>query len=115
MRLLILCCIVTVVFMGCGGTSPSTSRAPSRQERLITAEEIAKTNARNAQEIIERLRPLWLTRMPVTLYVNDVYSSISLRDVQSAEIQSIEYLSATDATTRYGTNHVRGAILIRTK
>lgn len=102
-----------IVLIGCTGTVPSAS--PGRNERLITAEEIATTNARNAQEAIERLRPRWLSRMPLTVYVNDVYSSMSLRDILTGEIETIELLSATDATTKYGTNHVRGAIVVRTK
>lgn len=102
-----------VLLCSCSGTTPSTSAG--RNERLIRAEEIATTNARNAQEAIERLRPHWLNRMPLTVYLNDVYSSVSLRDILVGEVESIEFLSATDATTKYGTNHARGAILVRTK
>lgn len=105
--------LVLLVLLGCSGTTPST--VAGRNERLITAEEIATTNARNAQEAIERLRPRWLTRMPLTVYMNDVYTSVSLRDILVGEIESIELLSATDATTRFGTNHARGAIVIRTR
>ncbi len=114
MRILIILSLVVLV-LGCSGSSPSTSTAPSRNERLIIAEEIATTNARNAQEVIERLRPMWLNRMPGTLYMNDVYTSLSLRDIEAGEIRSIEFLTATDATTRFGTNHARGAIVIKTK
>jgi hypothetical protein len=53
--------------------------------------------------------------MPLTIFVNDVYSSISLRDIQVGEIESIELLSSADATTRFGTNHARGAIVVKTK
>lgn len=105
--------LLLMALLGCSGTTPSTSAG--RNERLITAEEMATTNARNAQEAIERLRPRWLVRMPLTVYMNDVYTSLTLRDILVGEIESIEFLSATDATTRYGTNHTRGAIVVRTK
>jgi len=36
------------------------SRAPSRDRNLISAEEIQDAEARNAYELVERLRPLWL-------------------------------------------------------
>ncbi|HXG38564.1 MAG TPA: hypothetical protein VNL36_07330, partial [Bacteroidota bacterium] len=106
--------VVVVLVIGCAGSS-TTSTAPGRNERLITAVEIATTNARNAQEAIERLRPRWLSRMPLTVYLNDVYTSLSLRDILVGEIETIELLSAADATTKYGTNHARGAIVVKTK
>ena len=31
------------------------------------------------------------------------------------QIQRIEYINAADATTRYGTDHVGGALLIKTR
>jgi hypothetical protein len=106
--------VVLAVLIGCAGSS-TTSTSTGRNERLITAEEIVATTARNAQEAIEKLRPRWLSRMPLTIFVNDVYSSISLRDIQVGEIESIELLSSADATTRFGTNHARGAIVVKTK
>ena len=37
-----------------------------------------------------------------------------LRDLMSHSVVSIMYLDGSDATTRFGTNHENGAILVKT-
>ncbi|HEY4611710.1 MAG TPA: hypothetical protein VII11_01870 [Bacteroidota bacterium] len=116
MRTTILCFLLVAVLAGCGAAaSTTTGSSPGRQERLITADEIKTTTARNAQEAIEQLRPRWLSRFPLPLYVNDVTYSLSLRDLLTQEILNIEFLSSADATTRFGTNHSYGALVVKTK
>ena len=57
------------------------------------------------------------SRQPVLLYVNGARSGIpgtSLREIPAAAVIDILYLNAADATTRFGTGHDNGAILVRT-
>lgn len=39
----------------------------------------------------------------------------SLRQLSADQIYRIQYINASDATTRFGTDHFGGAILITTK
>ena len=39
----------------------------------------------------------------------------ALRNVPAEQVERIEFLSAADATMRYGTGHASGAILVTTK
>jgi hypothetical protein len=57
------------------------------------------------------------TQATAVVYVDGTkYGDLeSLRNVSAEHIFRIDYLSASDATTRYGTDHVGGAILITTK
>jgi hypothetical protein len=106
---------------------------------LITREEIREraVEAKTAYDVIRRLRPQFLrerssgsipdltdstsnvaaTRHPIQVYVNGVRTASSiaeLRDIVSETIIDIRYLNASDATTRFGTGHNNGAILVRT-
>ena len=83
--------------------------------------------ATNALEAIQRLRPNFLsTRGPGTINAVDegiiVYANgirlggtDTLRDLPVVEIKEIRYMSAADATQRFGTGHSHGAILITRK
>jgi hypothetical protein len=109
----------------CGG-KPAHVAPQSRN--LITADEIANSNASNAYEVVERLRPTFLrTRGPQSIqnpepvtpmvYVDGMrYGSLrSLMQVPAMGIISIQYLSALDASQRFGLGNEGGAILITTK
>jgi hypothetical protein len=94
---------------------------------VITQEELEASMATNALEAIQRLRPNFLsTRGPGTINAVDegiiVYANgirlggtDTLRDLPVVEIKEIRYMSAADATQRFGTGHSHGAILITRK
>ena len=99
-----------------------------KDRNMITADEIARANASNAYEIIERLRPAFLrtrgaeslqnTAPPTPIiYLDGMrYGTLqSLVNVPAMGIVSIQYLSAIDATQRFGFDNSGGAILITTK
>ena len=106
---------------------------------LITMEEIKERapNVLTALDVVQRLRPHFLrerspgaittpldkngnrnaaaSRTPVQVYVNGTLSGIAsvvLREIQADAVIEIVYLSASDATTRFGTGHDNGAILV---
>ena len=112
-----------VAVAGCA-TSPAGSG--SRSRNVITAEEIAEIQASTAFDAVQRLRPEFLRRGRVNMssdtqtlpivYVDDVrYGGVDeLRRIRASQVVRIEYLSGSDATTRFGTGHAGGAILVTT-
>lgn len=108
----------------------STTGGPrvAQTRNVITAEEVASVNVGTAYEVIEQLRPQFFqSRGPSSIrsntpdtpivYVNGVrYGGIeSLTSIRAMDVEEIRLLSASDATTRYGTGHVGGVIEVRTK
>ena len=95
---------------------------------LITADEIARSNASSAYEIVQRVRPAFLrTRgsqsiqnptppSPVVYLDGMRYGPVgSLAQIPAIGIVSIQYMNAIDATQRFGLGHEGGAILVSTK
>jgi len=88
---------------------------------LITEAEInAGTNYQNALEVVQYLRPQMLRprgSLPVMLYIDDVKMNDmnGLATVPSNRVKEIRFINARDATTRWGTGHDSGAILVSTK
>jgi len=102
---------------GGGGGGPDR---PRRSANLITAEELAEFSTYTAQDAIRRLRPRWLTTRGdgypqiiidgARMGSPDALSSISVSDVES-----MRFLSAADATMRFGTNFPNGAIEVTSR
>ena len=125
---------------GCAaGTAPqagSTDPAPERVARgslnLITSAEIDAAGAElhSAYDLVQRLRPTMMRARNQTAgttsagevigpvaYVDDVRLGALdlLRTVMRASVREIRFISATDATTRWGTGHSNGVIQVLTK
>ena len=87
----------------------------------ITEAELAPIAQMSAFEAIERLRPRWLqsrTGWLPTVHLDGSTSAAGeeiLASIPCSEVAGMQYLSASDATTRFGTNYANGAILITTK
>lgn len=82
----------------------------------------------SAFDALHVLRPAWVTRRGsgsiqnpnadyVRVYVDNLLRGDVqvLRGIAVTDIQSIEYLDSRQATLRYGTNNVGGAILVTTR
>lgn len=120
--------IVAAALLTLGACNPKSARLAPQDRNMITADEIAKSNAANAFDAVERLRPAFLrTRgteslsnpVPPTpmIYVDGMrYGTLqSLSSVPTIGIVSIQYLNAIEATQRYGIGNEGGAILIITR
>jgi hypothetical protein len=132
--------VVALVTAGCASTSGGSSSGTTPQRRgnstLITESEIASANLETIYDVIERLRPNMLrtrgqvgrlsgasegdagaqnSRIRVYLNGSSVGDLTMLRSIQASSIREVQYLSATDATTRFGTGHDAGAILLTSK
>jgi hypothetical protein len=119
----------------------SAQEAKVRYERdVITRLEIQERarDARTAYDVVRKLRPHFLrerssgtvsgpataegnrstpaARSPVWVYINGAKSNlptVSLREITADAVIDMVYLNAADATTRFGTGHDNGAILVR--
>lgn len=123
---LLLPAVLLLVLACSGATSAGGSQSGSSQN-LITAADIEQQHFANAHEVISALRPHWIQsrspsfgasgRLGVMVYLdnNRLGGPEFLRQVAAGQIESARYLSATEATARYGTNHADGAILIMSK
>lgn len=115
--------IVLVSFAACA----SGSGGPRRVRDYISPEEIAAVQAATAFEVVQQLRPEFLrTRGSVSasgseavavVYIDGVRAGSlqELRRVPREALQDVRYINAADATTRYGTGHGGGAIMVATK
>lgn len=103
---------------GTGGVRSSPDR--------ITREELEPLESLSAFEAIQRLRPRWLqSRGPTSLRGGPALPRVHLdqsptqldvlRTLSVSEVQSMLFLSAADATTRYGTGYPAGLIDVRTR
>ena len=117
--------------IGCGGGAgtasqpATTSRVARGPADLITETEIAASVYQNALEVVQNLRPSMLRSRgttagggPLVLYVDNVKMvdlSNGLMTIPSGRVKEIRYINASDATTRWGTGHASGVILVTTK
>jgi len=110
---------------GCASASGSSQNAgPGRNPDVLTAEEIATTDARTAYDAVARLRPRFLivrgdnhvAPTPLRVIVNDVphANTDALRAIRADEVIEIRYLSSSEASLRWGTGYPDGALVVRT-
>jgi type IV pilus biogenesis protein CpaD/CtpE len=115
-----------------GEPQTSTVSAPIRQRKdpnVITEEELASRSTLTARQVIEQLRPQFLRVRGTTTLGNAQTADVIwvyfdgtrmgtvevLNNIGAHEIREIRYLSPSEATNRYGTGHVQGAILVTRK
>lgn len=107
---------------GRDGARPSTGGGMGD----ITREELDRDSYGTAYRAIERLRRTWLRRRGAqtaynldnrpAVYLNGVRMPFTeLYGISDDYIERISLLSPTDATTRFGTDHTAGAIMIVTR
>jgi hypothetical protein len=112
---------------GCAAASVATVDGPTRHRNLITGEEVqAQEQHHTAYEVVQGLRPTWLhNRSSGTMNAPEAGSPVvymddirlggleALRRIPRSAVVSVEYYSPSDATTRFGTGHMGGAIVVR--
>ena len=122
--------VITVILM-LSGTSSCTPRTggvtPPRPQDDITRAELEQVLSESAHGAIEQLRPSWLfhRRTPTPTNPNPepaVYvdrarlrTLAELYTIPVESVESIQFLTASDATTRFGTGHLWGAIIVTTR
>lgn len=108
-----------------GCASSATSTGGSSDD--ITREDLETVSADNAMEVVSLMRPRWLRARPART-INDPDPVVgvvidgrprgSLDDlvqIRRENIERISFLSAADATIRYGTGFTGGAVVVTTR
>ena len=104
---------------GGGGTDGGARRGSSNR---IVADELAGVSELDLFSAIQRLRPAWLRagtrgQMPAVIVDGTPQQAgvEALRSYRATDATGLELMSASDATTRYGTGYTGGAIIISTR
>ncbi len=123
MRRIRLISLLAIVVVAGACASGGGSRGPRRDRNRIVAAEVAElAGLSNALQVVQRLRPNWLTPRgrsgPPAIYRNDAPWSSDPGALANISIESIEemrFLSATDANIRWGTSVAGTVILVTTR
>lgn len=116
------CCMLLVACASSG------TGGPSRSGTTITEQELEDPvlAGLTAYDAIQRLRPNWLRERGSSsirdsgdnfprAIVNDVPQSLDyLKSVSVPEVMLMQFISAADATTKYGTGFPNGAVMVST-
>ena len=111
----------------CWGCATTQMRGSTSSADVIVRSELAPLGSMSTLEALQRVRPRFLQPRAASgamsrsaeypkVYLDNVplESVNGLRTVPVSEVFEIRYLDANDATTRYGTGHTAGAILVTT-
>ena len=133
MRFQLWSLLLVLVLAGCAAAATASGGGNSN---LITSALLREADPEglSVYQIIQRDRPHWLRAgRGAPSFGNAAGGAVSsafarvvldgvpygeideLRRLDTNEVDSIEYMSASDATTRFGTGYVSGAILVRTR
>tara|TARA_B100001123_G_scaffold4502_1_gene5894 strand:- start:4448 stop:4855 length:408 start_codon:yes stop_codon:yes gene_type:complete len=135
MRFQLWSLVLVIVLTGCGAAA-SASGGGGGNSNLITNELLrdAEAEGLSVYQIIQRNRPRWLRAGRGDTSFGNVAGGASasdfarvvldgapygdlnaLRSLNTVSVESIEYMSASDATTRFGTGYSGGAIIVHTR
>ena len=109
-----------------GGEFETSAKASRGNSRLIVRAQLQPHVGRSAYEAVELLRPRWLQPRGSTPTYGPSYARVvvdrtvrgelaDLYRIGTNDIETMRYLSASDATTRYGTGYVGGVIEVTTR
>lgn len=136
-RIRLLVALLPILVVACAGGQAQTGTAAAPRvnnstarggANVILGEELAGSSADNALQAIKLLRPSMLRPRGATISVPTGSADIvvyqdgvktggpsSLELVPIISVREIRFINASDATTRFGTGHAMGAILVTTK
>lgn len=122
--------VALTIAVGCRRQSP----IPAADPDVITIDQIVKSKATNAYDLIATLRPQMFTAhgapttrgqqpstdgrqsLPVVVYIDNVKAGpiSELKTLSKLDVREIRYLSPRVATDRWGLNHAGGVIYVTT-
>ena len=116
LRLLTLL-LAAATLTACATGGSGDDDAPRGSRNHIIRAELESLDQLNAYQAVERLRPNWLRsrvgRTPAAIVDGNPSSSLGvLRSIRATDVEEMRFLSASDATTRYGTGYDGGAIAV---
>jgi hypothetical protein len=120
--------IAAAAFFCACSTNPNRAPTGDRQDQTrITSAQIRSADPNlTLFDLISRERPQWLTKhggtplqdqSDVVVYRDDIRvgGPTTLGDIRLDIVSSVRYLTASEATGRFGLNHQHGAILVSTR
>lgn len=118
-KVILLALALALGLAGCASGGGGNRPAGATSNRIVRAE-LETLGQIDALQAVQRLRSRWIQSRggmgsdPPVLYVDGTRrgSADELRFIRADEIEQLEFLSAGDATTRFGTGHTGGAILV---
>jgi hypothetical protein len=120
-RNVVLVLAAAVGLAGCASSGGGARPEGSTSNRIVQEELMPLGAQLDAYQAIERLRPRWLQprvgQPAPTLYVDGTRRGglSDLRSMRLSIVERMEYMSASDATTRFGTGNRGGAIMVFTR
>ena len=114
---------LALTLAGCAGSAGGAAQGPRRgSSTRITADELASVAELDLFSAVNRLRPTWLrpqSRGTLPEIIRDGTPQPGgvdvLRSMRAADVSELEYMSSSDATTRYGTGYTAGAIVVTSR
>jgi hypothetical protein len=120
---------LTVAWACSSGSGQPGRTTPRYDENLITREELATASVSNLFDAIRQLRPRWMERGAPTamrgpqyqgglvVYVDRVREggTDALRNIPLGLVQSVRYLTASQAQGEFGLDNIQGAIQVVTQ
>ena len=103
---------------GCAGASGGRGNSSaSSSPNVLTAEQIRETDAVALYDALLELRPIWLRGRGQSGPVVYIYGLRrgpvgTLYGIAANQVVRVEFMSGLDATTRYGTGHSGGVLLV---
>jgi len=115
--------------MSSGEGGQTAARAPRGNSTLIIRAELERFSSRNLWYAVDNLRPGWLRpQRGVSFSTGPAFARVvidgapgargdldELRRLFPDNVETLRYLSAPDATTRYGTGYFGGVIEVSTR
>lgn len=104
---------------GCASAGGSAGRVEGATANRIVRAELEPLGQITPLQAIDRLRPRWLQGRggdTPNLHINGsrMNNVQDLNSYQLSDIEQMEFMSANDATTRFGTGYTGGVILVTT-
>lgn len=113
------CCVLLLLLLVTGCATTAGGSGGSGDRDVLTRSEIQEANINtNAYDAVRRLRPEWLNTRSgryLPVYVNGSRFGervTALRQLNVSNISRLELLSSSEATTRFGSGNMNGAIVV---
>lgn len=118
-RLMVVSFALMIGFAGCASGSGGSSSSRSSSNRLVAADMVNQQEM-DLYQAIRQLRGRWLTsrgRGTPRVHVDGARmgGARELENIRVADVQEVEFLSAADATLRFGTGYDAGVIVVTTR
>ncbi len=115
--------MLAVLLMGCvSGVAVRQHGSAPPASRRVQGEELMATREYDLYEALVLCRPSFVRprdaqKQAPALYVDGIamVEFDAIHAISLPEVLAVEFMSGPDATTRYGTGHVGGALLVWTK